>query len=226
MIREKWGVTWRVGNTKCFNDSQVDTNGRGGGSQWRPVAIDDKLEPNLHPAAAVLAFGEGYAPNTSKLRRRRQVEAAKVLRGRLEAVEPVRERRNDWWELWGLSQGLVFEVLRTALIIGLIIVRLSTASAEKVGEWLQIGVPADPDEEDIRQPENVKDESNTLADIETAKTIRQREGIAGYSDRSGSGSVGSVRQDLERVLLAIQIALAVALAVGLAAALVAASSRT
>ncbi len=59
-------------------ESQFDTNDRGGGGQWHPVAMDDGLELKLHPARAVSALGEEYTPNTSRLRGQRQVDAVET----------------------------------------------------------------------------------------------------------------------------------------------------
>ncbi len=63
-------------------------------------------------------------------------------------------------------------MLRAILVISLVIVQLSMASTEKVGKWLQERALVNPDEEDIREPENLTKEIAVPAILETANAVQ------------------------------------------------------
>jgi hypothetical protein len=83
-----------------------------------------------------------YEPNTSRRRglhsqqRQPRADNTTTVRSHVESVRPVREPRNDWREIWGLSHALIFETLRLVLIVSITTIRVGTVLAERAGRWL------------------------------------------------------------------------------------------
>lgn len=83
---------------------------------------DDGQEAELCPAAEELKSGDSsYTPNTS-WRIPARPKDVEIPHSCPESVGPVKEHRNDWRELWNLTQAAVFETLKMILLIWLAIV--------------------------------------------------------------------------------------------------------
>ena len=59
-----------------------------------------------------------------------------TLRGCPEGIGPVRGLKDDFQEIGSLGYALIFETLRTTLLILLVIVRVGAAGAGYVEKWL------------------------------------------------------------------------------------------
>jgi len=105
-----------------------------GGRRLRQVATDDdgeglRLEPRLRPT-------KGVRPNSSRKRSKLDAGSVGTLRDCPESIGPVRGLKDDFQEIGSLGYALIFETLRTTLLILLVIVRVGAAGAGYVEKWL------------------------------------------------------------------------------------------
>jgi hypothetical protein len=107
-----------------------------------------------------------YEPNTSQRRglhsQQRQPRAsnATTVQSYVESVRSVGEPKNDWREIWGLSHALIFELLRTTLLILLVIVRLGTAGARHVKRWVDEEVQRRRNRENMGRMDNAAESTD------------------------------------------------------------------
>jgi len=109
-----------------------------GGRRLRQVATNDdgeepRLEPRLRPTKGVCS---GYRPNSSQKRSKLDAGSVRTLRDCLEGIGPVGGLKDDFQEIGGLGYALIFETLRTTLLILLAIVRVGALGAGYVERWL------------------------------------------------------------------------------------------
>jgi hypothetical protein len=104
----------------------------------RVIAGDDEQEPKLHPTASyddeeprlqctasdddreepkLRPTNNGYAPNSSRKRRRSCAKGVEALQDSPKVIEPVRSQEDDWREARGLGYALILELLRATLLI-------------------------------------------------------------------------------------------------------------
>ena len=102
----------------------------------RTASDDEQGKPRLPPTKGVQESGDGYAPNSSRKRRALRTDSVEALQDYPEGIEPVRSLRDDWREIRGLGYALIFETLKTALLILVVLVRLGAAGARNVERWL------------------------------------------------------------------------------------------
>jgi len=113
-----------------------------GGRRLRQVATDDdgegprlepRLELRLRPTKGVCS---GYGPNSSWKRSKLDAGSVGTLRDCPESIGPVRGLKDDFQEIGSLGYALIFETLRTTLLILLAIVRVGAVGAGYVEKWL------------------------------------------------------------------------------------------
>lgn len=75
-----------------------------------------------------------YKPNTS-LKRRPRARDAVTVQSHVKSIKPIR-KQNDWMEIWDLGHALAFEMLRLALLVLLLIMRLGAVWARHFKTWL------------------------------------------------------------------------------------------
>jgi len=100
---------------------QVATNNNGKGPRLEP-----RLELRLHPTKRVCS---SYRPNSSQKRSKLDASSVRTLRDCPESIRPVRGLKDDFQEIGGLRYALIFETLRTTLLILLVIVRVGAVRA-------------------------------------------------------------------------------------------------
>ena len=106
-----------------------------------------RLEPKLCLTKGVHKSNSSYKLNSSQKRSKLHANSVKALQDCLKDIKPVKGLKDNQVEIKGLRYALVFEMLRTTLLIWLVIVQIGTAKARYVKKQLDRKVIREQDKD-------------------------------------------------------------------------------